>query len=646
MENVGLMVALAGAMTKAPSSAQVETAVDAWLDDHPEATTTVQDGVITNAKLASSFVTPGTAAAYSSSATYAVGDYVFHNGVLYRCISAISTAEAWTAAHWTAAVLGDDIGDLKNALTNLNTLWVPIEQGYWAVVDGIATNSTTWCRTKDFIDRNFILSVSDYYIYVLAYNKKTGAYVGTWNGSEFNTTYSSNGGMMSFESYKWHASYPDYIFKLDFYSGSGSVTITPSNVQSVLNVSCATDDLTKIMLDDGDYLILHPGTRNGTIVNSENTYSVCTGFIPVSGPGTMSCIVNKELANDGIHYTFGYALYDSTQQMIGSNHDFSHDVANYQRDIKIENSKVKYIRFTISEAKESGYVTLRRTDFADGDVIIKFTADKIDCGNGYVISINHRGFSTVAPENTIPAYIMSKRAGFHYVECDVQFTHDGVAVLLHDTTINRTARNVDGTTLESTINLEDIDYESLLDYDFGIWMGSQFAGTKIPTFDEFIVACKKLSLHPVIELKDEGEGTYWTDARIKVVADSIKKYGMSEHVSFISFSKSAIEKITAIFPKAMIGVAVDNYGPSGIADFAESISDLLSDDHVLTATCDYESMADSWYDILVNAGIQPIVWTVDKENIVLGLPDTVYGVLSNCVNASTVYAKNMIETLP
>ena len=129
MENVGLMVALAGAMTKAPSSAQVASAVDAWLEDHPEAITTVQDGAITNAKLAASFVTPGTASAYSSSATYAVGDYVFHNGVLYRCISAISTAEAWTAAHWTAAVLGDEVGDLKSAISDVEG-WSGIESDY------------------------------------------------------------------------------------------------------------------------------------------------------------------------------------------------------------------------------------------------------------------------------------------------------------------------------------------------------------------------------------------------------------------------------------------------------------------------------------------------------------------------------------
>lgn len=115
MAKIGTMIALAKALGT-PNDTQVNSAVSAWLAAHPEATTTVEDGAITNAKLASSFVTPGTAAAYSSSATYAVGDYVFYGGTLYRCITAITTAEAWTAAHWTAAVLGDDVGDLKSAI--------------------------------------------------------------------------------------------------------------------------------------------------------------------------------------------------------------------------------------------------------------------------------------------------------------------------------------------------------------------------------------------------------------------------------------------------------------------------------------------------------------------------------------------------
>ena len=57
------------------------------------------------------------APAYSASSTYAVGDYVIHNSNLYRCTTAITTAEAFTAAHWTQVLLGNDVSDLKSDLT-------------------------------------------------------------------------------------------------------------------------------------------------------------------------------------------------------------------------------------------------------------------------------------------------------------------------------------------------------------------------------------------------------------------------------------------------------------------------------------------------------------------------------------------------
>lgn len=56
---------------------------------------------------------------YSSSKTYAVGDYCIYNDVLYKCTTAITTAEAWTAAHWTAVTVGDELSDLKADLDDL-----------------------------------------------------------------------------------------------------------------------------------------------------------------------------------------------------------------------------------------------------------------------------------------------------------------------------------------------------------------------------------------------------------------------------------------------------------------------------------------------------------------------------------------------
>lgn len=57
------------------------------------------------------------AATYSSSSTYAVGDYCIHDGGLYHCTTAITTAEAWTSGHWAAAKLGPDLAALKRENT-------------------------------------------------------------------------------------------------------------------------------------------------------------------------------------------------------------------------------------------------------------------------------------------------------------------------------------------------------------------------------------------------------------------------------------------------------------------------------------------------------------------------------------------------
>jgi hypothetical protein len=55
---------------------------------------------------------------YSNAAVYPVGAYCYYNGDLYRCTTVITTAESWTAGHWTQAVLGNDVANLKDAIGN------------------------------------------------------------------------------------------------------------------------------------------------------------------------------------------------------------------------------------------------------------------------------------------------------------------------------------------------------------------------------------------------------------------------------------------------------------------------------------------------------------------------------------------------
>ena len=117
------------------------------------------------ANSASAAATSATAAAtaaanlaptYSSSATYAVGDHVLYNGGYYVCNSAITTAEAWTAAHWTAVKVGPEITALKNAINTLREtgfIAVPITMENHGITEGTGADNTNsnYIRTKGFV---------------------------------------------------------------------------------------------------------------------------------------------------------------------------------------------------------------------------------------------------------------------------------------------------------------------------------------------------------------------------------------------------------------------------------------------------------------------------------------------------------------
>ena len=105
-----------------------------------------------------------------ASLTYPVplGKYTYYNGGLYRCITPIATSETWTAAHWTAVKLGDDVSNLKSATddltdcaqlglipyacnkTNTNILTVA-QNGNEVTLNGTSSASASQAQTKVII---------------------------------------------------------------------------------------------------------------------------------------------------------------------------------------------------------------------------------------------------------------------------------------------------------------------------------------------------------------------------------------------------------------------------------------------------------------------------------------------------------------
>jgi len=79
------------------------------------------------ASAATSAAMTGLAPAFSSSSTYAVGDYVLEDGKLYRCTTAVTTAGEFDDDYWTQVTLAPDVCDLKDAIDkNLGNI-IPLD---------------------------------------------------------------------------------------------------------------------------------------------------------------------------------------------------------------------------------------------------------------------------------------------------------------------------------------------------------------------------------------------------------------------------------------------------------------------------------------------------------------------------------------
>ena len=105
---------------------------------------TIYGNEVTDAALRASMAT-----AYSSLSTYAVGDFCLHGGQLQECNTPITTAEEWTAAHWTAVTVGGEISDLKTdyqAIEKVADAALPHDTASGAIVsfadgaDGVPVN--------------------------------------------------------------------------------------------------------------------------------------------------------------------------------------------------------------------------------------------------------------------------------------------------------------------------------------------------------------------------------------------------------------------------------------------------------------------------------------------------------------------------
>lgn len=102
---------------------------------------------------------------------------------------------------------------------------------------------------------------------------------------------------------------------------------------------------------------------------------------------------------------------------------------------------------------------------------------------GWPLIIAHRGLSALAPENTLTAFRMAVQAGSDLVELDYHHSRDGVPVVIHDATLDRTT-DVNVRLAEKGVRVNTRTSEELATLDAGQWFHPSFAGEKVPTLSQ------------------------------------------------------------------------------------------------------------------------------------------------------------------
>ena len=154
--------------------------------------------------------------------------------------------------------------------------------------------------------------------------------------------------------------------------------------------------------------------------------------------------------------------------------------------------------------------------------------------------ISHRGANRIAPENTIPAFQKALEFNVDGFENDVHLTKDGVLVVCHDDSVDRTSN---GTGL-----ICEMSFDELRALDFGSWFSPEFAGTKLPTLAEFFELCGPLKVINV-EIKQAVDGSIDCAAAVVRLA---KEMGVFDKLIISSFDMNMLQACLAEDPATRI----------------------------------------------------------------------------------------------
>jgi glycerophosphoryl diester phosphodiesterase len=173
-------------------------------------------------------------------------------------------------------------------------------------------------------------------------------------------------------------------------------------------------------------------------------------------------------------------------------------------------------------------------------------AKSVVLGGRRPLIIAHRGNSSEAPENTLPAFRSAVALKVDFVELDYHTTADGIPLVIHDKTLDRTTNAVAlwGTGKAAVARYKLAELRPL---DAGAWLNKKFAGTKLSTLEEALDVIQAGSM-TMIEHK-AGDA--------KTLVDLLAKKKLSGSLIVQSFDWKFITECHQLEPKLLLGALGD-----------------------------------------------------------------------------------------
>ena len=244
--------------------------------------------------------------------------------------------------------------------------------------------------------------------------------------------------------------------------------------------------------------------------------------------------------------------------------------------------------------------------------------------------ISHRGANKYAPHNTLAAFEKSVQIGVDGFETDVHITKDEQLVICHNYTIDETS---DGEGEISRMTLAQ-----LKSYDFGSYFSPKYAGTRLPTLDEFLSFVETTDISVLnIELKSPKENE---TAIVRETIRLVKEHGLFDRLIISSFDPKLLVEAKTIDEKCQTGFLycptrmnmwrdrlLKNYVP-----YARSIGVDALHPH-------YAFVDEKYVESAHEAGIKVNAWTVDSvkaienminckvDGIITNFPDVTNGLI-------------------